>query len=196
MELSRRQDEIIKKSINIISVKGIQGLTIKNLSKEIGISEPAIYRHFENKFEILKTMLLLFKDESEETFKIAETFSENSIEQLKIFLSEKIKKFEENPSLASVIFAEDLFKHEEELKNLVFHIIETNTKKLQEIIEKGQRKNQIRDDIPSETLSLIILGSFRLLVKRWTHSNTGFSIKKEGEKLKSSIIKLIRKEKK
>ena len=45
---TERQQEIINKSIEIIATKGIQGLTIKNLSKEIGVSEPAIYRHFEN----------------------------------------------------------------------------------------------------------------------------------------------------
>jgi len=51
--LTDRQIEIINKSIDIIATKGIQGLTIKNLSKEIGISEPAIYRHFESKTDIL-----------------------------------------------------------------------------------------------------------------------------------------------
>ena len=53
--LTERQQEILDKSIEIISRKGIQGLTIKNLSKEIGISEPAIYRHFESKTDILLT---------------------------------------------------------------------------------------------------------------------------------------------
>ncbi|MCD4664213.1 MAG: TetR/AcrR family transcriptional regulator, partial [Bacteroidales bacterium] len=44
--LSDRQQQIIEESIKIIDEKGIQGLTIKNLSKAIGISEPGIYRHF------------------------------------------------------------------------------------------------------------------------------------------------------
>lgn len=38
--LTKRQAEIIEKSILIIDEKGIQGLTIKSLSKAIGISEP------------------------------------------------------------------------------------------------------------------------------------------------------------
>ncbi|MCK5088225.1 MAG: helix-turn-helix transcriptional regulator, partial [Melioribacteraceae bacterium] len=47
--MTKRQAEIIDESIKLIADKGIQGLTIKNLSKAIGVSEPAIYRHFENK---------------------------------------------------------------------------------------------------------------------------------------------------
>ena len=47
-----RQNQIIQESIQLIAQKGIQGLTIKNISKAIGFSEPAIYRHFENKNDI------------------------------------------------------------------------------------------------------------------------------------------------
>ena len=36
---TKRQLEIIETSIKLISEKGIQGLTIKNISKEIGISD-------------------------------------------------------------------------------------------------------------------------------------------------------------
>ena len=52
-----RQKEIISVSLDLISEKGIQGLTIKNLAQRIGITEPAIYRHYENKIHILLASL-------------------------------------------------------------------------------------------------------------------------------------------
>ena len=61
--LTERQGEILDASINIISKKGIQNLTIKNISNEIGFSEPAIYRHFESKIEILLTILSMFENQ-------------------------------------------------------------------------------------------------------------------------------------
>ncbi len=60
--LSKRQEQIIEESVRIIDEKGIQGFTIKNLSKAIGISEPAIYRHFESKFQIFVEILDGFKN--------------------------------------------------------------------------------------------------------------------------------------
>ena len=44
---TERQQEIIDVALKLINNRGIQGLTMKNLSREIGVSEPAIYRHFE-----------------------------------------------------------------------------------------------------------------------------------------------------
>ena len=55
--LSTRQKQIIEESINVIHTEGIQGFTIKNLSKAIELSEAAIYRHFKSKTEILCALL-------------------------------------------------------------------------------------------------------------------------------------------
>jgi len=49
---TKRQTQIIQASVAIIATKGIQGLTMKKIAASIGISEPAIYRHFASKNEI------------------------------------------------------------------------------------------------------------------------------------------------
>ena len=56
-ELSKRQKEIINAALKLISEGGIQALTMKNLAKMLEITEPALYRHFENKHDILLNVL-------------------------------------------------------------------------------------------------------------------------------------------
>ena len=56
-KLSSRQSEIINTAIKLIGEGGIQALTIKNISSEIGIAESALYRHFKSKTEVLSTLL-------------------------------------------------------------------------------------------------------------------------------------------
>ena len=56
-KLSKRQLEIIDTAIKLIGDGGIQALTIKNLSTEIGVAESALYRHFKSKTEVLSTVL-------------------------------------------------------------------------------------------------------------------------------------------
>ncbi len=64
-EITDRQQEIINVSLELIAESGIQGLTIKNLAKKIGFSESAIYRHYENKIQILLAILDFFKQNTE-----------------------------------------------------------------------------------------------------------------------------------
>ena len=84
--ITDRQKEIIEASLEIIYRQGIQGLTIKNLSKSIGISEPAIYRHYDSKIDILLAILDHFKSNGEQLFKIVSDNSDLAIQKIeKIF---------------------------------------------------------------------------------------------------------------
>lgn len=55
--ISDRQFEIIVAAGKILSTSGVGGLTIKNLAREMGFSESAIYRHFDSKEAIIIAML-------------------------------------------------------------------------------------------------------------------------------------------
>ena len=62
-QFTSRQIEIMEAATNRISKFGIQHLTIKTLAEDIGLSEPALYRHFKSKNEILLSLLEYFKTE-------------------------------------------------------------------------------------------------------------------------------------
>ena len=62
MDFSKRQIEIIEASKDLIGLKGIQYLTIRNLAKKMSFTQPSLYRHFKDKTEILKSVLLFYKD--------------------------------------------------------------------------------------------------------------------------------------
>ena len=120
--LTERQQQIIEESIKIIDEKGIQGLTIKNLSKAIGISEPGIYRHFESKTEILVSILDNFKEMAIMLSEMMETYEATAIEKISFMFSKMIELFSASPSMISVIFSEEIFKNEDILKNKIVEI--------------------------------------------------------------------------
>ena len=191
VNLTKRQNEIVEKSIELISKNGIQGLTIKNLSREIGISEPAIYRHFKNKSEILKTLLMLFKLQIENTFLKLYKSEVETKDKIEIFFNIHIEKFLKTPHIASVIFSEELFINDPQLDLIVNDIIKTSIKNMEVLIRMGMEKNEIRTELNSEDLSVIMLGSLRLLVKEWYISGFNTDLKEKVENLKDTIIKII-----
>ena len=188
---TKRQTQIIEASINIIAELGIQGLTIKNLSKAIGISEPGIYRHFDSKTDILIAILDNFKNNSTEFIKKLKNSKENSITKINNIFINHFNLFSNNPAFVSVIFAEEIFKNEKILTTKILEILKTNENLILSIIETGQKNNEIRTDIDVKYLTVIIMGSLRLIVKKWELSNYSFNLKKEGTKIFESINKLI-----
>ncbi|MBU0561814.1 MAG: TetR/AcrR family transcriptional regulator [Bacteroidetes bacterium] len=51
------KEKILEAALNIFSVNGYGGTSIRNIAKEVGVRESAIYNHFKSKDKILETLI-------------------------------------------------------------------------------------------------------------------------------------------
>lgn len=97
-----RQQQIIHKSLEIIHEEGFSILTIQNIANRIGISQAAIYRHFEDKHQIVDHLsdlafhLPLTAVQSPDTC--------NPAQRLHLIISGQIQELEKNPYLTAIVF--------------------------------------------------------------------------------------------
>ena len=190
-EITERQQEIINVSLALITESGIQSLTIKNLAKRIGFAESAIYRHYENKIQILLAILDFFKRNTEQLFSNQLNSNENALVRIEKLFVTHFRKFTNTPSLVAVIFSEEIFRNEKQLSTKVAEIMNLNIASLTTIIKDGQQKGEIRNDIEASHLATMILGSLRMFVKQWSMSNYSFNLENKGNELSNSIKTLL-----
>ncbi|UBM61232.1 TetR/AcrR family transcriptional regulator [Candidatus Sulfidibacterium hydrothermale] len=190
--LTNRQFEIIDTAVDIIARNGIQGLTIKNLAKEIGISEPGIYRHFESKTDILLALLANFEEMLSIMDKGIQSKEENTLDKIKFLFSRIVEIFSNEPSRISVVFSEEIFKNDPKLKEKIVNILNDKIASIGEIIHDGQRKGEIRKDIDHYTLAMIIIGSLRLMVKKWDLTSQTVNLHEEGVKLVDGLTLILK----
>ena len=189
--LTDRQQEIVDTSLEIISTIGIQGLTIKNLAKRIGISEPAIYRHYENKISILLTILDYFKNSGEQMFRKQINSEDGPLRKIECIFEGHFDAFERNPSLVSVIFSEEIFRNEPVLQEKIAEIMDRNINAINALVAEGQAKGEINPDFESKYLTIIIVGSLRMMVKRWQMGDKSINHREEVRNLFNTIRNLI-----
>lgn len=182
-DLTQRQEEIVEKAIRIIDQKGIQGLTIKNLSKDIGVTEGAIYRHFENKREILTSILLHFQHKMNEFQKSSQLTGKSAFWKINATLNHFRKLFESNPAIVSVIFAEEIFQNDRELSSKVAELIKENQEYILSLIREGKSNGELRSDLDDQMMVSSILGTFRLIVKLWKMEDFSVSLENSLENL-------------
>ena len=188
---TERQQEIIDVSLEIISTKGIQGLTIKNLAKRIGISEPAIYRHYDNKISILLAILDYFKTSGEFLFGNLDSLATSPLKKIEAIFQSYFNAFRQNPSLVTVIFSEEIFRNEPMLQQKIADIMDKNSAVIKSLVAEGQAKGEIKPDIESKYLTLIIIGSLRMMVKKWQMGDKAFNHREEGENIFKTLEQLI-----
>ena len=192
MNLTSRQIEIIDASKDLIGEKGVQTLTIKNLANKMSFSEPALYRHFKDKTEIIKALLVFHKDIIQSGVLNILNSKKNALKKFEAILKFKFAHIEKNPALVMVIFSETSFQYNSVLSKVVRKILEQRTKKIITLIEIGQQEGSIRKDIDAVQLATIVLGCIRTTILSWKLAGFKTDLKSDGEKIWETLKILLK----
>ena len=187
MKFTKRQTEIILAATQLIGESGVQKLTTKRLANKIGFSEPALYRHFQDKNDILRSILLYFKGTMGEELKKILDNESTGVNKILEIIDYQFSFFEKLPAVIMVIFSETSFQNDEKLSVTVKNIVESKRIMVGEIVKTGQKDGSIRKDINYNQLVSVIMGSMRVTVLNWRLSNFGFDLIKESKKLQKTL---------
>ncbi len=192
MNLSKRQIEIIEVAGKLITYGGVSELTTKNLAKEMNFTEPALYRHFKNKEEIIIGMLKHLGADMDE--RLSETFllSNDPIEQLQNLFQEQFRFFNENQHFLVAVFSNGIWENNQKIQSAIQGVMSIKKKHLSKIVSKGIEENKFTSSISEESLIHISMGSFRLHLLKWKMSNFSFDLISTGEKLINDLLILFK----
>lgn len=184
-----RQSMIIDEAIKIIHSGGFEALSIREIAKQVKISEPAIYRHFLNKEDIILGVLnrmlefdiLLNKN-------IAD--AKSAKQKIRQFVIYHFEFLEKNPEMTSVLFSEEMYNQSDILRKKLIFIIQKRKQLLKTILDDAKNSGELVDVDNNELLS-IILGTIRIIVMEWRLSNFSFKLTDRGKNMLKILDKLI-----
>jgi AcrR family transcriptional regulator len=191
MNVTKRQMEIVKAAIQVIAQQGYEKLTTKNLAFSLGITDAALYRHFDSKKDLIRMILCYFEHISCEVIQRINAQQLSPIEKVRSFVMDRYELFSQDPDLAMVMFSEELFKNDHSFEEYLLSIMHIHRDEVMGYIMQGQRDGTIRDDLNPMHLFRIVVGSMRLMVTQWNFSKHAFDLNTEGQAQLDTIIKLI-----
>jgi TetR/AcrR family fatty acid metabolism transcriptional regulator len=190
--ISDRQFEIIVAAGKILSSSGVGGLTIKNLAREMGFSESAIYRHFDSKEEILVAMLNFLAEDMDERLNQVVSTLKSPKENLEAIFLDQFAFFSKNPHFVVAVFSDGLMEASQKINAAILHIMQVKMKHLMPVIMQGQQQGFFTNTITTEEMMHIIMGSFRLQMFKWRIANFQFDIQRQGKNMLDAILILIK----
>lgn len=191
MKRDERRAEIVNAAVALIDRLGIQGLTTKNLAAAVGVTEPALYRHFGSKYDILAAVVENFTRSVRATIDEVEGAGLTPAERIGAVYDRNLSRFAGHPAIAAVIFSEDIFQNDRRLARRVHAFMTMMHDWLVETIRQGQRRGTIVAGRPPHQLAVIVMGAFRFLVVRWRLGGHGFDLEAEGRQLWKTLSSLI-----
>jgi AcrR family transcriptional regulator len=115
------KQRILDEAIELISQKGYNGVSIRELARSVGIKESSIYNHYGSKDEILTAIFNLFTSGTEEFWKVGTSrfmaaTEDPRMEKISLIIFQEMFR----DGRARDIALRELFSRQQELVELIF----------------------------------------------------------------------------
>ena len=184
-----RREQIITEAIQIIHETGFSSLSIRELASRVGISEPAIYRHFKNKDDIIMGILNKMQ-EFGELIQQKLISVEGELEKIRQLFLLQLAYFEENQAMTTIMLSEEVFHLNEKLKHKLALITNSRYCMLMDLIKSAQAKKIIIDE-DADNLALIIMGTVRVIIFQWKLQDFRFSLVQRGKSVVNMLLAML-----
>jgi AcrR family transcriptional regulator len=164
---SEKQQQIIQVSMKLIIDEGMSKLTIRNIAKEIGVSEPAIYRHFTSKHEILIALIETLQSTIIPQFALISRSTVDPSEIFTPFLTALFTTIENNPAYALFVFSEEAFHNDPELRPSLFNLVTLILASIEKEFAQLENHVQWKHNLSLHDKATVTLSIIRFTVTKW-----------------------------
>ncbi|MBE0662784.1 MAG: TetR/AcrR family transcriptional regulator [Bacteroidales bacterium] len=133
----RKPSIIISAALQLISLYGIPGLTVRNISALTGLSKSIIYKSIGGRDQIIITILDNFKSRIEENFTQLSSVENGAMDKIEIILKNHYRTLTDAPLFITIIFSDELYEKSDELRNKMDELIALNNRVLSSFIKEG-----------------------------------------------------------
>ncbi len=183
MSKGRRSTTVRKKQImdaarKLIMRSGSEHVTIKNMAKEVGISDSAIYRHFKSKTEILSFLADYVSAGLIHDIEMARGVGFNSMNIIDEILRTHLSKIKQKRGLSFLVLAEIISFGNKSLNKKVSDNIQIYVDRLRVVLSDGVRAGVVRKDVDLDAAALLLFGMIQGLVNMWALNAYKFDLVK------------------
>jgi AcrR family transcriptional regulator len=189
---SVRKKQIMDAARKLIMRAGSEHVTVRNMAKEVGISEAAIYRHFKSKTEILSFLADSVADGLLHDIDSAGSVGFTSVDIIDEILRTHLSRIEQRRGLSFLVLAEIISFGDKSLNRKVSDNIQIYVDRLRLLLTDGVRAGLVRQETNLEAAALLLFGMIQGLVNIWALSGYKFDLTEKYSELwevyKESII--------
>ncbi|MBP2627663.1 MAG: putative transcriptional regulator, TetR family [Firmicutes bacterium] len=176
-DVLKRKEKIIITAIDLLDEAGINGLTTKEIARRQNITEPAIYKQFGSKKDIV--MAILDRSASFDEL-IKNTIIDNKIvgkAGILYFATAYAEYYQNYPQITTAMFSFDMFRYDVDLLGKMNHIVNERLEVIFDLVTKGAADQEIPADVDIQALTDAIFGIIWSTTFIWQMGGCIFDLK-------------------
>lgn len=176
-DILNRKEKIIITAIDLFDEAGINGLTTKEIARRQNVTEPAIYKQFNSKKEIVMAILerCAFFDEL-----IKNTILDNKMtgkEGILYFVRAYAEYYQNYPQITTAMFSFDMFRYDVDLHEKMNDTVTQRSDLLLHLVTSGVEMKDFSTDVDKQGLTDALVGILWSTTFMWKISECRFDLK-------------------
>ncbi|MBL1148044.1 MAG: TetR/AcrR family transcriptional regulator [Pseudomonadota bacterium] len=186
-----RKQEIVLTTLKLAEKVGPDRLSAAMVARDIGISQPAIFRHFSGMNLLWLAVASHIEEAMKKKWKRALNSERDEVEKLQALVLTQLRIIQSVPAIPSILFSRELHAGNRGLRQAFLKIMHTLHKHIVNIIVAGQENGSFRRDVQAADCAYLVMGFIQGLAVRWSVSDKNFHLVDEGKRLFSIQINVF-----
>ncbi len=190
-----RRAEIVETAIRLSAKIGPDRVTTQHLADEVGVTQPAIFRHFATKGDIwmavgdhiVTQMNGLHGSETETGASV-----EDPHDQLKDIVGSHFVHVAEQPAIPAILYSRELQAENHVLRDKFSEVLDRRKQALAGIIRSGQARGVHKADLVAEDAAQLIAEAVQGLSMRWLLDGCSYDLADAGPRMLAPLFDAFR----
>lgn len=187
-----RKTQIVAEVLRLADEIGPDRLSTTDVARAIGLSQPAIFRHFPTKDALWLAVAEDIADRLQGYWAAAEAGATGPHARLKALVGAQLSAICETPALPSILFSRELQVDNQALRDVFRGLLGAFQGRLVAVIPDLQAAGDLKRDVSPEDVAILLTSLVQGVAIRWTLGARGFALVPEGLRLFDVQMELLR----
>lgn len=186
-----RKAQIVAEVLRLADEIGPDRLSTTDVARAIGLSQPAIFRHFPTKGALWLAVAEDIADRLQSYWAVAEAGATGPQARLKALIGAQLTAIAETPALPSILFSRELQVDNPALREVFRGLLGAFQGRLVAVIRDLQAAGDLKRDVSPEDVAILLTSLVQGVAIRWTLGARGFALVPEGLRLFDVQMELL-----
>ena len=178
-----RKAEIVATTLRLADKLGPDRLTTQAIADAVGLTQPAIFRHFPTKQALWQAVAESIDETMTAAWQTALTSNSSPQDRLIALIKTQLGQIERNPAIPAILHSRELQTENADLRQRFKSLMMRFQGLLLTELTAAHDAGLIRGDVGPEDAAVLLISLVQGLAIRWSLSNRSFALEADGIRL-------------
>ncbi|MBU0954851.1 MAG: TetR/AcrR family transcriptional regulator [Spirochaetes bacterium] len=191
---SKAKSMLLQAAAEVMCEQGPRAATLKNIAGHAGVTEPAIFRHFDGVDGVFQSLFAVY----EMYFGLFQTYYKsseyNGLDRLENAILLMLQAMKADSKYAYLLSQPDaIFRQYPKLKKRMEEMRAKEKAAISDVLKEAKTKGQLLASVDVDAATIMVRGGILSILVNWNDNVAGMDLLKEGRKFMTSVRAVVSK---